>query len=111
MTKRGSASKALVGVGNALPATTIVVTNTNDSGPGSLRAALASANDGDTIDATDGVVVSNHGTLIVTNSTISGNSARAGQGGAIFNVGEATIGDTVLNAGASGGTNNERRED
>src|SRR5256714_13232269 len=28
----------------------ITVTNTNDSGPGSLRQALADANDGDTID-------------------------------------------------------------
>ena len=32
------------------PATTITVTNTNDSEPGSLRQALADANDGDTID-------------------------------------------------------------
>jgi hypothetical protein len=31
------------------PATTITVTNTNDSGPGSLRQALADADDGDTI--------------------------------------------------------------
>jgi N-acetylneuraminic acid mutarotase len=31
------------------PASTITVTNTNDSGPGSLRQALADANDGDTI--------------------------------------------------------------
>jgi len=31
------------------PATTITVTNGNDSGPGSLRQALAEANDGDTI--------------------------------------------------------------
>src|SRR6266403_3357454 len=31
------------------PATTITVTNGNDSGPGSLRQALADANDGDTI--------------------------------------------------------------
>src|SRR6476620_4775471 len=31
------------------PATTITVTNTNDSGPGSLRQALADANDKDTI--------------------------------------------------------------
>ena len=31
------------------PATTNTVTNTNDSGPGSLRQALADANDGDTI--------------------------------------------------------------
>src|SRR5438094_5211040 len=33
--------------GHASP---ITVTNTNDSGPGSLRQALADANDGDTID-------------------------------------------------------------
>src|SRR5262245_52537192 len=33
-------------------ATTITVTNTEDGGPGSLRAALAAANDGDSIDAT-----------------------------------------------------------
>src|SRR6266481_6887215 len=38
--------------GQAFPANTIVVTNTSDSGPGSLRDALAIANDGDTIDAT-----------------------------------------------------------
>ena len=31
-------------------ATTITVINTNDSGPGSLRQALADANNGDTID-------------------------------------------------------------
>src|SRR6476620_6140435 len=36
------------GKGNR-PATTITVTNTNDSGPGSLRQALADAKDGDTI--------------------------------------------------------------
>jgi hypothetical protein len=33
-------------------ATIIIVSNTNDGGPGSLRQALAIANDGDTIDAT-----------------------------------------------------------
>ena len=43
------ANQASVGVGTALPATVIVVTNTNDSGPGSLRQALLDANDGDTI--------------------------------------------------------------
>jgi hypothetical protein len=48
--KLGSTSKGLVKVGNALPANIIVVTNTNDSGPGSLRQALVDANDGDTID-------------------------------------------------------------
>jgi hypothetical protein len=31
-------------------ATTITVTNTNDSGPGSLRQALVDSQDGDTID-------------------------------------------------------------
>ena len=30
-------------------ATTIIVTNTNDRGPGSLRSAIAAASDGDTI--------------------------------------------------------------
>ena len=40
--KLDSASKGLAEVGNALPANIIVVTNTNDSGPGSLRDALAS---------------------------------------------------------------------
>src|SRR5215472_1307239 len=38
--------------GHALPRNIIVVANTNDSGPGSLRDALAIANDGDIIDAT-----------------------------------------------------------
>ena len=33
----------------------ITVTNTNDSGPGSLRAAVASAGAGDTIDFASGV--------------------------------------------------------
>jgi len=41
----GSLSLSKVAPGNI-----IVVTNTNDSGPGSLRNALAIANDGDTID-------------------------------------------------------------
>ena len=43
------ANQALLVVGNALPANIIVVTNTNDSGSGSLRQALVDANDGDTI--------------------------------------------------------------
>ena len=46
---RGSADKRFVRRGKALPADIIVVTNTNDSGPGSLRDALTVANDGDTI--------------------------------------------------------------
>ena len=49
-----------------------------------------------------GISISNDANLTVTNSTMSGNSAP--MGGAIDNGGTTTIGDTVLNAGASGGT-------
>jgi hypothetical protein len=44
--------QGLMRVSDESPANIIVVTNTNDSDPGSLRDALAVANDGDTIDAT-----------------------------------------------------------
>ena len=60
-----------IGISNALPANIIVVTNTNDSGPGSLRDALAIANDGDTVDAT-GV----SGTILLT----GGDANLTGQG-------------------------------
>ena len=43
------ANQGSMGLSNVLQGNIIVVTNTNDSGPGSLRAALADANDGDTI--------------------------------------------------------------
>jgi hypothetical protein len=48
-------------------ATTIIVTNTNDGGPGSLRQALAIASDGDTIDATgiSDVITLTSGELLV----------------------------------------------
>src|SRR6266852_5528046 len=48
----------------------ITVTNTADSGPGTLRAALASAANGDTIDATgvSGSILLTSGELLVTNS-------------------------------------------
>jgi hypothetical protein len=51
----------------------ITVTNTNDSGPGSLRQALADANDGDTIDfAVTGTIALTSGGLPVNKSlTIS----------------------------------------
>jgi hypothetical protein len=70
--------RGFVGVGNALPANIIVVTNTNDSGPGSLRDALASANDGDTINATgvSGTILLTSGELqIHHNVTINGPGA------------------------------------
>ncbi|MGC1322763.1 MAG: choice-of-anchor Q domain-containing protein [Candidatus Udaeobacter sp.] len=63
----------------ALPvrAATITVTNTNDSGPGSLRQALAVAHDGDRITlAVSGTITLTSGGLQVTkNVTISGPSA------------------------------------
>ena len=51
-------------------ATTIIVTSTSDSGAGSLRASLASATDGDTIDASSvtGTILLTSGELLVTNS-------------------------------------------
>src|SRR5436309_2491006 len=57
------------------PATTITVTNGNDSGPGSLRQALADANDGDTInfDASVGTVILTTAELAIDKSvTLSG---------------------------------------
>lgn len=64
--------------GSVLPASIIVVTNTNDSGAGSLRDALAVANDGDTIDATgvSGTILLISGQLNVDKDvTISGPGA------------------------------------
>ena len=53
-----------------LHAATFTVTSTADSGPGTLRQALAGAGNGDTIDATgvSGVVVLNNSALSVSNS-------------------------------------------
>jgi len=58
-------------------ATIITVTSTNDSGPGSLRQALADANDGDTINfAVTGTIGLTNGELLVDKSiTISGPGA------------------------------------
>ena len=61
---------AVVASVHSTQAATIAVTNTNDSGPGSLRGALAVAHDGDTIDATDvvGRIVLTSGALQITHS-------------------------------------------
>jgi len=64
--------------GHAFPASIIVVTNTDDSGPGSLRDALATAIDGDMIDATgiSGTILLTSGELQITHAiTISGPGA------------------------------------
>ena len=68
-------SQDLTRLTTAAPANIIVVTNTNDNGPGSLRDALATVNDGDTIDATgvSGAITLTSGELQITyNVTING---------------------------------------
>ena len=67
------------GIGDACESATSTVTNTNDSGAGSLRQALADANDGDTIDFNltyPATITLTTGQLVVDNSvTISGPGA------------------------------------
>src|SRR5947208_3948420 len=81
-------------------ATTVIVSNTNDNGPGSLRQALADANDGDTIDATgiSGVIILTTGQLLADKSvTINGAGAGvlAVDGNAISRVLQIGPGGTV----------------
>jgi hypothetical protein len=94
-------------------ATTIVVSNTNDNGPGSLRQALVEASDGDTIDATgvSGIITLTTGELLVNKSVIingpgadllavDGNAASA-----VFHVtsnGSVTISDLTIRNGQGG---------
>src|SRR6266542_3853272 len=95
-------------------AATITVTNTNDSGAGSLRQALIDISDGDTITfAVSGTIVLTSGELLVDkNITIEGPGAGslAVDGNAtsrVFHFGSGknvTIsGLTITNAGANGG--------
>ena len=74
-------------------AATITVTNTNDSGPGSLRQALAIANDGDAINftVTGSITLTSSGLVIDKNVTISGPGANqlaidGNQGDFVFGV-------------------------
>jgi len=102
-------------------ATTITVTNTNDGGPGSLRQALADANDGDTITfAVTGMIGLTSGELLVDKSvTVSGpgiaNLAVDGNAQSrVFHIGSGTTvsisGLTIANGyttGYGGGIRNE----
>lgn len=102
------------------PANIITVVNTNDSGPGSLRQALADANDGDTIAfAVTGTIGLTSGELVVAkNITISGPGAEnlAVNGNAKITVFHIVPGETVTisgltitngSAGSGGGVHND----
>ena len=92
---------AVVASAQSARAATITVTNTNDSGAGSLRDALAVANDGDTIDATDlsGTILLTSGELQIThNVAIDGPGAGnlAVSGNATFRVFENFASDVTI---------------
>jgi hypothetical protein len=102
---------------HTFPATIILVTNTNDSGPGSLRNALSIANDGDTIDATgvSGTILLTSGGLLINRSvTINGPGAAnlAVNGNATFTVFNnlalnVTISGFTITNGVGGGIYNQ----
>jgi hypothetical protein len=104
---------AICAVAITARAATLTVTNTNDSGPGSLRQTLAIANDGDTITfAVSGSIMLTTGELLVDKSiTISGPGAAnlAVDGNArsrVFHVGSGTTvtisGLTIRNGRVTG---------
>jgi hypothetical protein len=98
----------------ALPTHTLTVTSTADSGAGTLRAALASAANGDTIDVSgvSGTILLTSGALLVSNNVtilgpgpanlaVDGNAA-----GHAFNISGTLVtiaGLTITNGNASGG--------
>jgi hypothetical protein len=88
---------------NPARANIITVTNTNDSGPGSLRQALADANDGDTIEfAVTATITLTSGELLADKSiTISGPGAAnlAVNGNAKSRVFHIASGRTVVISG------------
>ena len=82
----------------SLRAATITVTNTNDEGAGSLRDALASAADGDTIAfSVAGTILLTNGELVVTNDVAiigSGPNTLAIDGNAtsrVFHIGPSNV--------------------
>jgi predicted outer membrane repeat protein len=102
----GPVGKRLVGGGNTLPASIIIVTTTNDSGPGSLRQALVDAHYGDTINFDSSLkgqtITLTSGRLIVDkNVTISGPGANhlAVDGNATDWVFSIDLGPTVTISG------------
>lgn len=106
MNKLALLAAALVvwGATVTVPATTLTVTSTADSGIGSLREALAGASDGDTIDATgvSGTILLTGGELLVTNSVIilgPGPAKLAVDGNAASRVFHITPSNTVTIAG------------
>jgi hypothetical protein len=104
----------LIPAGRVTAQTTITVTSTADSGAGTLRAALASAANGDTIDASGvtGAILLTSGELLVTKSVVihgpgpanlavDGNAA-----GRVFHIGSGNVvtiaGLAITNGYASG---------
>ena len=99
--------------GQAFPANIIIVTNTADSGPGSLRDALAAAVDGDIIDATgiSGTILLTSGELQITTAVAingPGDTSLTIDGNGTFRVfdnltsGATIAGFTITNGSASG---------
>ena len=91
-------------------ATTIIVSNTNDNGQGSLRQALAIANDGDTIDATgiSGVITLTTGELRVNvrvmingpgANVLTINANAASDAFHVTSIGPVTISDLTIRNG------------
>jgi hypothetical protein len=112
MTRFAALCRALVCAGAiSAHATTITVINTNDSGSGSLRQALADANDGDTIDFDPSlkgqtITLTSDELVISKNITISGPGANLlavsrAQNAPAFRIFRAVAGLTVVIQGVT----------
>jgi hypothetical protein len=118
----GLCSALVCAIAIPVQANTITVTNTNDNGPGSLRQALADANDGDTITfAVTGTITLTSGELLVDkNVTISGPGAASlavdgNRATRVFHIGagktvsisDLTITNGIVASGNGGGILND----